>query len=293
VTEHFLHERGLYYRTNTFAPGRPTLIFVHGVSGSSSAWRPYEARFESRCNIVSFDLRGHGRSTRYPRCRDYAVDCFVDDARALLDALGIERCIFVSHSFAVLITLEFLRTHRHRVEGLVLISGAFDVGSLWSARLLKRVLGPVALMERMPFHPGPGRHVDYARYPQSGDWNLPRMCADLGNTTLRVYLFCTKEIHAVQAENVLAGIRVPVLLVHGRRDTIIPAANSVYMAQRIPDADLVLLDDANHIVVLNRPERLGDEVERYLRRWAQAPTEVDERRDRHAAGDELQYANRA
>ena len=84
--------------------------------------------------------------------------------------------------------------------------------------------------------------IDYARYPNSGDWNIPRMMADVGNTTWRVYWYCTKEAYAVHAESLPTNIRVPVLLVHGRKDTIFSVQNSIYMATRIPTAELVVLD---------------------------------------------------
>ena len=265
MTEHVLEERGIYYRTNAFVPGRQTLVFVHGVSGSSSAWTPYEARFESSYNLLTYDLRGHGKSRKYPRCRDYAIPHFVEDLKAVLEHVGIDQCVLISHSFAVLIALEFLRGHQACVRGAVLLSADFDVGRPLPAKVLKTLLAPVTLLEWLPFHPRAGRHIDYARYPDSGDWHLPRMRADVGNTTWRVYLYCTKQAFAVHAEVLLVNIRVPVLLMHGRKDTIFSVDNARYMAARIPRAELVVLDDADHILVLNRPHQVGDTIERFVR----------------------------
>jgi 3-oxoadipate enol-lactonase len=269
MTEHAMDENCIYYRTNAFVPGRQTLVFVHGVSGSSSAWHAYEARFENHYNLLTYDLRGHGRSKKYPRCRDYAIPLFVNDLKALLDHLAIDRCVLISHSFAVLIALEFLRAHQACVEGAVLLSGEFDAGRRVPARVLEKLLAPVAALECLPFHPRPGQHIDYAHYPDSGDWNIPRMLADVANTTWRVYLYCTKQAYAVHAEALLPDIAVPVLLVHGKKDTIFAVTNSVYMATRIPRADLVVLDDADHILVLNRPREVGEAIERFVRRRLQ------------------------
>ena len=264
MNEQFWEHHGIYYRTNTFEPGRRTLVFVHGVSGSSSAWRPYEARFSARHNIVTYDLRGHGKSRKYAYLRDYAVDGFIDDLKALLDRLFIERCTLIGHSFATLLALDFMRRHPDRVEGAVLASADFDVGRTSRARLLEGILKPVGIMDHLPFYPGPGAHVDYARYPQSGDWNIPRMAADIGNTTWRVYLYCSRQIYAVHAESFLRSIRVPVLLLHGRRDSIFPVENARYMAAQIPDARLVVLDEADHILVLNHADAVGGAIEQFL-----------------------------
>src|SRR5512135_2797457 len=153
MNEHFWERHGIYYRTNTFAPGRRSLVFVHGVSGSSAACSPYEARFSPRYNVVTYDLRGHGKSRKYAHLHDYAVDRFIDDLNALLDCLFIERCILIGHSFATLLALEFLRRHPDRVEGAVLASADFDVGRTRRARLLESILKPVGMLDRLAFHP--------------------------------------------------------------------------------------------------------------------------------------------
>jgi abhydrolase domain-containing protein 8 len=260
-----LNSRGIYYRTNDFQPGRPTLVFLHGVSGSSSAWTPYETRFHRDFNVLTYDLRGHGRSTKYRRCADYAMAQFVDDLRALLRHAAIDRCVLVSHSFATLVALEFLRTEQSQIDGVVLISGDFDVGRRLPARILQALLAPVALLEYFPFRARPGRHVDYSRHSDTGDWNLVRMHEDIGNTTWRVYWYCTKASYAVHASEFLSDIRVPALLVHGRKDTIFPVENSLYMASRIPTANLVVIEDADHIIVLNRPSEVSDAIEDFMR----------------------------
>jgi pimeloyl-ACP methyl ester carboxylesterase len=304
VTEQFLDTRGLYYRTNAFTPGRPTLVFLHGVSGSSSAWRPYEARFASHYNVLTCDLRGHGRSIKYPRCRDYAMGCFVEDLHALLESTGIDQCVLISHSFAVLIALEFLRIHQRRVGAAVLVSGHFDVGRSPGAGLLERALTRVDYLERWPARLRPGTHIDYGRYRQTGDWNLRRMMADAGNTTWRVFLYCTRHAYAVHAEALLPEINVPVLLVHGRNDSIFPVESSVQMAARIPKATLVIIDEADHIVVLNRPREVADAIEHFVGRiWpatrppaslrTHTPTQVEETDHDRTRGEVLCEADRS
>src|SRR3989344_4538059 len=121
MQEGFLAERGIAYRTNTFVPGRKTLLFVHGLSGSLSAWYPYETIFEEKYNLITFDLRGHGLSVR-PSRRGYAMAEFVEDIYALLKHLRVEHCIIVSNSFGTLITMEFVRAPPGIAERAVLLS---------------------------------------------------------------------------------------------------------------------------------------------------------------------------
>ena len=90
------------------------------------------------------------------------------------------------------------------------------------------------------------------------------MAADIANTTWRVYLYCSRQIYTVHAGSLLKSIRVPVLLVHGRRDSIFPVENALHMAAQIPHARLVVLEEADHIIVLNHPDAVGGAIEQFL-----------------------------
>ena len=68
------------------SPTDLTLVFAHGVSGSSSAWWPYEKIFENKYNVLTYDIRGHGLSKKYPNYEDYEIKNFVKDFHDLIDA---------------------------------------------------------------------------------------------------------------------------------------------------------------------------------------------------------------
>ena len=90
MKELFFEERGLAYRSNNIEEGRKTLVFVHGLSGSSSAWYPYEEKFENAYNILTFDLRGHGMSKKQFFYSSYTPELMATDLVALLKHVGIE-----------------------------------------------------------------------------------------------------------------------------------------------------------------------------------------------------------
>ena len=61
----------IYYRKNKFLK-RPTIVFVQGLSGTSSGWIPYEKILGKKYNVLSLDLRGHGKSFRPKYFKDYS-----------------------------------------------------------------------------------------------------------------------------------------------------------------------------------------------------------------------------
>ena len=265
MTESLLEERHIYYRTNEFRQNVPTLVFVHGLSGSSSAWTAYEKLFAKDYNIVTFDLRGHGKSGKHASYDDYALSHFVNDLRALLDHLNIQKCTLISHSFATLIALEFVLFDQDRIDGVVFLSPNFSIRQrALSASIAPFVLLITLLDKVVPGTLKPGKHVDYTKYPNTGDWNIPRMIADVGNTTLLVYLYCTKHSCRFERMGRLSEIKVPVLIMHGRKDTIFPVKNSIVIADRIPGAQLIIIERTDHILVLNNFKEVSAAIGEFL-----------------------------
>lgn len=264
MKELFLKDRGLYYRKNDFEPSRPTLVFVHGLSGSSSAWLPYEKILESKYNILSYDLRGHGKSPKPTKYDDYALGNFVDDLDALLTYEKIKHFILISHSFGTLIAFEFLAKYPNRAKAAVFLSPSFSVSKRKLSKLTRPLLSLVNLLRPFPFSPKPGIHIDYSQYPNTGDWNIPRMIADVGNTSLRVYLYCTKQSYSFDCEEFLEKINMPVLLIHGKKDTIFPVDNSIFMSQKIKGSELILIPNADHIIALNNVGEITEAIQTFV-----------------------------
>ncbi len=252
MKEYFFEERGIYYRTNEMRPGKETLLFVHGLSGSSSAWLPYEQIFEGAYNIVSMDLRGHGKSRKLLFYGAYSPELMADDIVALLDRLAILRCIVIGHSFGTLLALLAYRQAPEKFRAAVFLCPTYDASSAWwipFARPLAALFGSLSLL--LPFNPRPRGHVDYSKYAPTGDWSLRRIIPDIRNTSLRVYIFCMKHIYNRDTDDWWHRLEIPVLIVHGEKDTVIPVANAEKLHTLMPHSKLVLLRDANHILPVN------------------------------------------
>lgn len=265
MDEFIFGNRHIYYRINEFRPERQTIVFVHGLSGSSSAWLPYEEELRSSFNILSFDLRGHGKSEKPLSYDDYKIEEFAEDLHELTEYLNIKKFVLVSHSFGCFITLAFLKKHQDKVSKVIFLSPTSSVGKMRSAKMIAPFLSAaVSLLKRFSFSDKPGNHVDYSRFLNSGDWNIPRMIADVGNTSLHVYLYSTRQSYDFDGDDFLSEIRIPALIVHGKKDTIIAAEYGALMASKIANARLVLLDNADHILVLNQAGEVLKEIKDFV-----------------------------
>lgn len=261
MKECFFESRGIAYRTNGFRSDRPTLVFIHGLGGSASAWFPYESIFGETHNLLTFDLRGHGKSAKYTRPEDYALKNSADDLYALLTHLHIETCVLVSHSFGTLVALEFLHANPEKVSSVVLLSPtAFLRKTRWF--LLVKIVGNllVTLFRLLPFHPAIHERVDYAPFAQTGDWNVRRIFNDLRVTTPRIYLYCLAQAYAREYDALWGEFQLPTMIMHGKEDSIIPIKHAELLAKKIPGSTLVCLEHANHILVLNNIREVSEHL---------------------------------
>jgi pimeloyl-ACP methyl ester carboxylesterase len=251
MKELYFNENKIYYRINAFKPERLTLVFVHGVSGSSSAWVEYEKMFGSRYNILTFDLRGHGKSFRPTKYSDYEIWEYSEDLFGLVEHVGIKEFILISHSFATLIAQEFLVKHQDVLLGVVFLSPKMSTANDQLFRLLWGFLGLAKIFELLPYKPRVGSHLDYLKYKNSGDWNVRRNFADVCNTSLMSYLYSIRQMSVFDRDDSLQNIHIPTLIIHGEKDTFVTIENSYKMKSMIKDSEFIMIKNADHIIVLN------------------------------------------
>jgi len=265
MQEPYYSPRGIYYRKNEFRPDRKTIVFLHGLSGSSSAWEAYEKALGGKYNIVTFDLRGHGKSRKYKKYEDYAVNEFVEDIHEIATTLQLPPFCLVSHSFGTIIALEFIHQHQKSVSSAIFLSPLLDVKKTRWVFTMNILLGWFAqAVTFFPFSTKPGNHINYEKYKNTGDWNIGRMFADISNTGIRIYFFCLRQIYQFHENDDWMRVAVPTLILHGTNDSISPIANGRKIAKMIKKSEFIALNGANHVLVLNNPQETISAIEVFL-----------------------------
>jgi pimeloyl-ACP methyl ester carboxylesterase len=261
--------RGIYYRNNIFEPGRPTLVFVHGLTGSSSAWLRYEEKFKDDFNLLMFDLRGHGTSVKPTKMQDYELKEFTADLHEIVVSLAIKKFIFVSHSFGTVTALDYIRTYPEEIQASVFLNPVLDSRRIRLARLIRPLLRLAAsFMSIVPFSGGRGIHIDYSKFYRTGDWNVFRMAADIPNTSFHVYFYCLAYISSFASADFIYEADFPILIIHGSKDTVVPVHNSIEAVAHMKRYELVILPDAAHITVLNDFEDVSEEIFQFARKYS-------------------------
>lgn len=150
------------------------------------------------------------------------------------------------------------------VEKAIFLSPNFAPDRMKSERIIRPLLNLADILRLFPFNQEGRGQVDYSYFKNTGDWNIPRMVADIGKTSLRVYLYGIKQAYEANYEKLLDDIKIPTLIMHGRKDTIFPVNNSMQMREKIKNSRLIILEDANHILALNNFPEVSEAIEKFI-----------------------------
>lgn len=104
--------------------GPLTLILTHGLAATGDTWRGIVDRVAPCYRVLTWDLRGHGRSAA--PTGPYAIADLAGDLAAVLDDAGIDRAVVLGHSAGGVIALQFALDHPQRLAGLALVGTASE-----------------------------------------------------------------------------------------------------------------------------------------------------------------------
>lgn len=266
MQEHILNNE-IYYRTNEFNSDRLTLVFIHGVSGSSSAWWPYEKIFENKYNVLTYDIRGHGMSKKFPNYSDYEIKNFALDLHTLVAHLKISKFVLISNSFGAQVALEYLKSHRVSVIANIFTSPEIFVDRGAMAQITRPVLkGLSDVLAVLPFNPIPRGHVDYSKHQNTSDWNIKRNIADMRNTGPRAHFYSLRQSFQKDLNFELEKIHVPTLIIHGDKDTMVPLENAKLMSREIKNSEFVTLHNVNHNSAHNAVKQMSGAIENFIQK---------------------------
>jgi pimeloyl-ACP methyl ester carboxylesterase len=267
MQESYWQEGGIYYRQNEFQPDRLTLVFIHGVSGSSSAWRPYEEKFKNQYNILTYDIRGHGFSKKYPHYEDYEVKKFAYDLHDLLAYLNVSKFILISNSFGGLVALEYIKLWGETVAANIFTSPEIYSDKELFAKILRAILKiATSIINLMSFDPKPRGQVDYSKHQNSTDWDIKRNLADMRTTGLHAHFYTLRQSMAPGQEDFLEEINIPTLIVHGEKDSMVPIKNAAAMAKKIKNCEFVSIPNVDHNTVHNAVQEMSGIIENFVQK---------------------------
>ncbi len=219
----------MYYETS--GQGEP-LVLLHGFGSSGAAWASFLAEFTKSYQVIVPDLRGHGRSTNPSRQfthRQSALDVF-----ALLDALGIKQFRAMGISTGGMTLIHMATQQPSRVEAMVLIGASSYFPE--QARAIMRSVTVETLT--------PDAYERQRRIHKRGDQQIRDLRQQFHDFkgSYDDMNFTTPYLSTVSART---------LIVHGDRDEFFPVEIPVEMYRAIPNAQLWIIPEGDHVPIFD------------------------------------------
>jgi 3-oxoadipate enol-lactonase len=253
-------ESQLYYEVYGPAPGTaPAIVFAHGAGGNHLSWWQQVPRFAERYTCVVFDHRGYGRSADAPGGPGGAA--YVEDLRALLDHLGIERATLVAQSMGGWTCLGFALAHPRRVDRLLMCDthgglASEEIDARWR-EALRAPRGAVA----DGVHPAAGARM-YREQPEL--YFLYAEIDRLNPERTRAEIMAILRAAGSPPLAAVAELAMPVLFIGGEEDVVIPPEVLDLAAAAIPEARVERVPETGHSVYFERPAAFNAILDRFL-----------------------------
>jgi pimeloyl-ACP methyl ester carboxylesterase len=244
----------LYYAEQSSDTGRFPAVLIHGAGGTHLHW-PSEVRRIPGQPVYALDLPGHGKS------EGLGQQSIADYARAVLawlDVLQIPQAVFIGHSMGGAISQFLGLRHPERTAGLGLVGTGARLRVL--PELLENAGNPLTFSAAIEL-------ISRRSYAPTTDPRLVELAANR-MTEIRPsvmqgdYMACDQFDIMDEVQN----IQAPTLVITGMEDEMTPPRYAQYLANKIPNAELVLVPEAGHMVMLEQPEIVARELLNFLAR---------------------------
>lgn len=255
----------LYYEVHG-PEGADFLLMIQGLGHDARFWFRQVPELSRHFRLILFDNRGVGRSDKPDE--PYSIAGDAADALGLLDVLGVERAHVLGASRGGYIAQEIAISYPERVRKLVLLCTHYGgpeylelTRDLWKELLDVKGLPPDEIHRRF---------ICYA--VTEGFFERER---ELVEEMVRMRLELPQPAYAFKRQFEAAAafdvkdrvhlIRAPTLLLAGKEDKIVPLVLMERLAERIPKARLVVVEEAGHFLFIERPEVVNREIVRFLK----------------------------
>lgn len=222
------------------------MVFIHGAGGTHKVWRYQTSAFP---NSIALDLPGHPKGRRCNTIAEYAqfVTQTIEERRLTSVALA-------GHSMGGAITIEIALTRPKFLIGIVLV----DSG----ARL--RVTPVIKDEAKHDYAHAAEVIAEWAYSPKSNMKLRKASIQELLEVRAEVTYGDFEACDSFDRMNEISRIDLPTLIVCGEDDALTPVKYSQYMKERIRNARIVLIPDAGHSVMLEKPEELNEALRSFL-----------------------------
>jgi non-heme chloroperoxidase len=252
-------------------PDGPPILFIHAWSQNHLCWaKQYDGALADEFRLVAYDLRGHGMSEAPLEPEHYADGAlWADDVAAIVEQLGLDRTVLVGWSYGAFVICDYLRLHgQDRVAAINFTGGGVKLGQAAFGTLL----GPGflehfadATADDLPTNIRAMRSFvrTCIAKPLPDDEVETAVC---WNVVVPARVRAHLAARELDYDDVLRALDVPLLVTHGRADSVALPAMAEHVLATCPSAEISWYERVGHVPHLEESERFNRELAGLTRR---------------------------
>ncbi|OGL19800.1 MAG: hypothetical protein A3G97_01955, partial [Candidatus Rokubacteria bacterium RIFCSPLOWO2_12_FULL_69_21] len=252
-------------------PANPPILLIHGFSQCRLAWdRQFESPLAADFYLARLDIRGHGLSDKPREAAAYQNGKhWADDIHAVIRALGLKRPVLSGWSYGGYIMCDYVRHYgQEAIGGLNFVDAATELGSDEASRMLGPALlalAPALLSNNAAESSlALGSFVDLLTH---GELDPHDFYFFLGfNAAVPPHVRQGMFDRKLDNRDVLRGLKVPVLITHGREDQLVLTTSADFIASHIPHASRVDYPRCGHAPFFEVADQFNRDLAAFARK---------------------------
>jgi len=241
----------------------PVIVFIHGFPLNKSMWNAQVEELEYSFRVVTYDVRGHGGSGTGDE--DFSIELFVKDLLCLMDALKINKTVLCGLSMGGYIALSAIEKYPKRFNALILCNTSCKADTLEAKSNRIKAIESVKENGAEKF----------------AEENLNNLFAPESFATMKIEIAVVREMIvktsvqtlcntllalSIRSETFskLQDIKVPVLILVGKKDKITPTSFSHLMHEKIKGSSMYIIDHAGHLSNIENPYEFNEQITKFV-----------------------------
>ena len=270
----FIEINGLAVHIKKVGQGKSAFILLHGFGASLYSWHAVMEPFGQLGTVIAYDRPAFGLTDRpmeWEGENPYGTQANVDLLQGVIDHFGLDKVVLVGNSAGGSVAMNFYLQHKDRVQALILVDPAVyeDGGRMsWLGPILHlpqiQHLGPLFIrsIQKKGLDLIKMAWYDPSQIPEE-TWDGYTKPLSASNWDMSLWYF-TMAGQAGDLPEHLDEFSLPVLVITGDTDRIVPTEYSVRLARELPNATLEIILQAGHVPHEERPALFMQAVNEFL-----------------------------
>jgi pimeloyl-ACP methyl ester carboxylesterase len=232
--------------------GGEKVLLLHGAGGNARSWYFQKEYLKAYVEVIPVDMPGHGVNAAGDGL--HSIEEYRDHVYEVTRKLGIDKCYVAGHSMGGAVALSLALAHPDLLKGLILITTGAKL------RIVPEILK--------------GLNTDKEKAIQTiMDFGFAQTSpANLKEGGVKEMMECKTEViygdfnacEHFDATDSVNRIKVPTLIIAGKYDLLAPPKFSEYLHRQIEGSRLVLVEDAGHMVTLEKPKEVNEAIQEFI-----------------------------